>query len=478
MPDQEIALMAHLLRRAGYGASRDEIEARAAQGYDNVVAELLNPGDDPGIDEDLMYRAYPSYFDKAAIETGQTEWVYRMINNKYQLKEKMSLFWHTILCAGDNKVDNARTTAIQIDKFRDYGMGNFKDLLMMLSTDPAMLYYLDNIESHKTAVNENYGRELLELFSLGVGNYTEEDVKEASRAFTGWTVANTEYTKQLAVRNSIWPYGKIAWRYEYHGEDHDDGEKTFLGETGRFNGEDILDIICRQPATARFIARHMYHFFVADEPPVPQWPYESPRDPEAIEMLAQAYFDSDYDIRSMLRVLFNSDFFQSEERRYGKVKSPVELVTGVIRLTEEFDGPSIEIGDRNSQMSFMGQQLLNPPSVEGWHQGVEWIETGSLIERLNFAAQQLGDLEKPGVKSMVRNILQDESGPISAERLVDKCLDQLGAIEVSPDTKSALVRFASSQSFESRSADSSDETQKNVSDLLRLVASVPEFQRT
>ena len=222
----------------------------------------------------------------------------------------------------------------------------------------------------------------------------------------------------------------------------------------------------------------MYHFFVADEPPVPQWPYESPRDPEAIEMLAQAYFDSDYDIRSMLRVLFNSDFFQSEERRYGKVKSPVELVTGVIRLTEEFDGPSIEIGDRNSQMSFMGQQLLNPPSVEGWHQGVEWIETGSLIERLNFAAQQLGDLEKPGGKSMVRNILQDESGPISAERLVDRCLDQLGAIEVSPDTKSALVRFASSQSFESRSADSSDETQKNVSDLLRLVASVPEFQRT
>ena len=169
MPNQDIALMAHLLRRAGYSASRDEIETRVAQGYDSVVNELLNPGNDPGIDEDLMYRAYPSYFDKAAIETGQTEWVYRMINNKYQLKEKMSLFWHTILCAGDNKVDNARTTAIQIDKFRDMGMGNFKDMLMMLSTDPAMLYYLDNIESHKTAVNENYGRELLELFYIGVG---------------------------------------------------------------------------------------------------------------------------------------------------------------------------------------------------------------------------------------------------------------------------------------------------------------------
>ena len=300
-------------------------------------------------------------------------------------------------------------------------------------------------------------------------NYNEDDVKEAARAFTGWTVTNSV---------PRYPYGKYEAKFIYDPNDHDNDSKTFLGETGNLNGKDIINITVKQPGAARFIARHMYHFFVADEPPVPQWPYQSPRDPEAIEMLAQAYFDSDYDIRSMLRVLFNSDFFQSEERRYGKVKSPVELVTGVIRLTEEFDGPSIEIGDRNSQMSFMGQQLLNPPSVEGWHQGVEWIETGSLIERLNFAAQQLGDLEKPGVKSMVRNILQDESGPISAERLVDKCLDQLGAIEVSPDTKSALVRFASSQSFELRSAGSSDETQNNVSDLLRLVASVPEFQRT
>ena len=122
----DIALMAHLLRRAGFGASRDEIEARARQGYDSVVDELLNPADDPGIDEDLLYRAYPSYFDKAAIETGQTEIIYRMINNKHQLKEKMALFWHTILCAGDNKVDNARTTSMQYDTFRERGMGNFK----------------------------------------------------------------------------------------------------------------------------------------------------------------------------------------------------------------------------------------------------------------------------------------------------------------------------------------------------------------
>ena len=474
----EHQLIAHLLRRAGFGANRQQLDAYAAKGYQATVDELLDFAEPHSMADDLIRRYHPD--QSAGFESGGagSSWLYRLVSTNDPLREKMTLFWHGIFATGYAKVTVGKVLTDQIRMFRNLGMGSFKSLLLQLSKNPAMIIWLDNVDNHNGAINENYGRELLELFSLGVGNYTEEDVKEASRAFTGWTVANTEYTKQLAVRNSIWPYGKIAWRYEYHGEDHDDGEKTFLGETGRFNGEDILDIICRQPATARFIARHMYHFFVADEPPVPQWPYESPRDPEAIEMLAQAYFDSDYDIRSMLRVLFNSDFFQSEERRYGKVKSPVELVTGVIRLTEEFDGPSIEIGDRNSQMSFMGQQLLNPPSVEGWHQGVEWIETGSLIERLNFAAQQLGDLEKPGVKSMVRNILQDESGPISAERLVDKCLDQLGAIEVSPDTKSALVRFASNQSFESKSADSSGENQQNVSDLLRLVASVPEFQRT
>ena len=131
-----------------------------------------------------------------------------------------------------------------------------------------------------------------------------------------------------ALRDSIWPYGRLSWHFEYRPEDHDDGEKEFLGHRGRFNGEDIVDIICQQPATARFISRHMYHFFVADEPPVPQWPYTPPRDPEAIETLSQAYFDSDYDIHSMLRALFNSEFFRSESSWYEKVKSPAELVAG------------------------------------------------------------------------------------------------------------------------------------------------------
>ena len=153
-----------------------------------------------------------------------------------------------------------------------------------------MVFYLDNCMSHKGAINENYGRELLELFSMGVGmdghpNYTEEDVKVCARAFTGWTIAN-------AIPR--YPYGRYESQFAYNSVDHDDSEKTFLGETGRWNGEDVIDIIAKQPATARFIARHLYNFFVADEPQVPAWQNSPPRDPKAIQALEQAYFRSNY----------------------------------------------------------------------------------------------------------------------------------------------------------------------------------------
>ena len=179
MAEQDIALMAHLLRRAGFGASRDDIEAKASQGYDKAVNELLDPQGQPGIEEDLLYRLQPSWYQAAAIESSVHQWVYRMINNPRQLQEKMSLFWHAIFCAGHSKIDSGQEMGHMVGMFREHGMGNFRNLLYELSTNPGMIYYLDNSESHKVAVNENYGRELLELFSLGVGmddgfNYSED----------------------------------------------------------------------------------------------------------------------------------------------------------------------------------------------------------------------------------------------------------------------------------------------------------------
>jgi len=480
MGSNNIELMAHLMRRAGFGATRPELESYTAKGYEATVEELLAAEGAPTMTDDVIRRYHHELSGMMGERHTTSYWLYRMISTTAPLHEKIALLWHSVFATGYNgKVVQGKVMMDQIRMFRRYGMGSLRTLLVELSRDPAMIAWLDNNENHNGAINENYGRELLELFSMGVGNYTEQDIKECARAFTGWTIANNEYMMMRTHRDSIWPYGRIAWHFEYRPEDHDDGEKEFLGERGRFNGEDIVKIVCKQPATARFISRHLYHFFVADEPPVPQWPYKQPRDPDAIEALSRAYFESNYDIRSVLRVLFNSEFFKSKESWYKKVKSPAELVTGVLRLSGEFDRARRQIMDRAHAMGWMGQALINPPSVEGWHQGTEWTDTGTLVERLNFATEQLGNLNSPGVKAMIGRVLADRGGVVSPERLVQGILDEMGAIWVSEGTRRALGEFASREGDIQIGDGGPDErARRRVSDLLQLVAATPEFQRS
>ena len=476
MSDRDVALMAHLMRRAGFGATLVELEEYAAKGYESVVEELLHPVNPRRMPDDIIRRYHHEQSGMMGQISPGTYWLYRMVSTNAPLREKMALLWHGIFATAFPKITQGKVLMDQVKMFMRHGMGSFSTLLVELSRNPAMIVWLDNQDNHKGAINENYGRELLELFSMGVGNYTEEDIKECSRAFTGWTIANTEYMELRARRDSIWPYGRIAWRFAYRPDDHDDGEKVFLGHRGRFDGEDIVEIICQQPATAHFIARHMYHFFVADEPPVPQWPYVPARDPEAIDTLSQAYFDSDYDIRSMLRVLFNSDFFRSESCWYTKVKSPAELVAGVLRLSGEIDTPKREVVERALQMRYMGQELINPPSVEGWHQGTGWIDTGTLMERLNFASSQLADDTKPGTKAMIDRVIAGCGQTTSPEQLVASCLDQMGAVSVSSETLSALYEFATKGSNGGAEA-SMEMTRGKVAEMFQLVAASPEFQR-
>jgi uncharacterized protein (DUF1800 family) len=327
---------------------------------------------------------------------------------------------------------------MEFDMFRAQGLGSFRELLQSLARDPAMVFYLDNCMSHKGAINENWGRELLELFSLGVGmdgkdNYSEDDVKEAARAFTGWTVTS-------AIPR--YPYGRYETRFIYDPDDHDDAAKTFLGETGNFNGQDIVDIIVRQPGAARFVARHLYNFFVADEPQVPAWKDTPPRDPEAIKILEDEYFRSNYDIGSMLRVLFNSDFFKNS--RFTKVKSPAETVVGTMRLVGDFTTPKPGMNALTLNIRYMGQDLMNPPTVEGWHTGKEWIDSGTLVERINFTADQVGNTAHPGVQAII-NRLRAQGATLSPEALVEGCLDNLGAYEITDDTRAQLIELARSE---------------------------------
>ena len=474
--DNDIRLIAHLMRRAGFGATWDQIGIQAELGYENAVEALLNPGEESRMDDYAIRRFHPELSGMMGPNAPGQNWLYRMATTSAPLQEKMTLFWHGIFATGYAKVNHGKALSDQTRMFRYYGMSSFKDILLELSKDPAMIIWLDNQDNHKGAINENFGRELLEIFTMGVGNYSEMDIKECARAFTGWTIANRKYMELRSQRDSDWPYGRIAWHFEYHPEDHDDEEKTFLGHSGPFNGEDVIDIICQQESTARFISRHLYSFFVADEPPVPEWAYTPPANPEAVEQLSRVYLDSNYDISSMLRVLFNSDYFLSQDSWYSKVKSPVELVAGVLRLTGEFDRPRREIIERYFQASFMGQFLNNPPSVEGWHQGTDWLDTGTLVERVNFASQQIGDKNKPGVQAMIDRITAEAASVASPEGLINACLEQVGGISVDNDTMGVLIEFASGAT--DWSMGSPQNPQQLVAEALQMVASTKEFQRS
>ncbi len=465
MGDKDLALMAHLMRRASFGATREELEERMVKGYEETVEELLHPEDASAANEYLLLRLHPgALLPGGTGPMGLLNWMYHMLNTGRPLEEKMALFWHQVFATANSKIDNYDRMLEQIAMFRRHGMGNFRTLLLEVARNPAMIFWLDNNENHKQAVNENWGRELLELFSLGVGNYTEEDVREASRAFTGWTIG---------AKIPRLPYGRHPWTFEYRAEDHDEGEKSFLGHQGRLNGEDIVDIIVQQPASARFIARHLYNFFVADEPQVPSWSIESPRDPEAIDTLAKVLTDSNYEMRPVLRTLFNSDFFK--EARFAKVKNPAEVVVGTCKLVGGHEFPRPGYGELSMQPTYMGQDLLNPPSVEGWHTGQEWINSGSLMSRINFVADMVGNTSLPGVQSIINRLRAQ--GDLSPEALVDGCLALLGPLEVEPETRQHLVQQAEEGGMLHWGTQAEDSAPaQRVAQMLQLIVATREYQ--
>ena len=465
MADKGLGLMAHLLRRAGFGATLQELEEYQAKGYEATVEYLLNPEDAPDWDDDRFRRYQPDLNSVMYFESAQSYWMYKMINSKRPLEEKIALFWHGLFATAYGKLNHAKGVVNQTDTFRRHGLGSFHNILMELSRDPAMIFWLDNKDNHKDAPNENYGRELLELFSMGIGNYTEDDVKNCAKAFTGWTIANDKYMSERASRDSIWPSGRIDWQFEYRPEDHDDTEKYFLGRTGNFNGEDIIDIIAMRPATSWFIAGKLYNYFVSDTP-----------NEEATAFLAEEYRKSSGDIRSMLRALFMSDYFKTEDVWYDKIKSPAELVVGTARLAGSFTTPQWDITNLASDANFMGQEILNPPTVEGWHTGTEWVDTGTLVERVNSSALVIGDAVQPGVQAMIQR-LKDNQKSYQPSELVDECLLLVGSLEVSEGTRDRLVEFAANWGdvkFTPEDAVACSEQQ--VVELLQLILATREYQ--
>ena len=455
-------LVAHLMRRAGFGATPKELdELTSSKSYEEIVEDLINPEKFDPIDMSYVERYYTG--EPVAVHVGK--WLYRMANTKRPLEEKMSLFLHHIFPVAWGKSEHGPSLYREIEMFRNTGLTNFKNILLNLSKDPAMLFWLDNNENHKDEINENYGRELLELFSMGVGNYTEDDIKNASRAFTGWT-----FRQPL----SLYPYGHHHADFEFISDDHDYDEKEFLGQVGNFDGEDIIDIIVKEEAAANFLSRHLYNFFVEDEVQVTSWETVDPKAPQAIKELSTAYMESEGNMRNVLSTLFNSDFFKNS-MNLPKVKSPTELIVGVIKQTGEFNSPTPGIHEFavttlngsafEGPLAIMGQRLMNPPTVEGWHTGSEWIDSGTLSERIGLVEKQFADPLKPGVSEMVSRIGSLNDNPAE---LVDRCLDLLGAVNVREETYKSLKTYAE----ELREL----ETSAGVHNLIQMTASTVDYQ--
>jgi uncharacterized protein (DUF1800 family) len=453
------------MRRAGFGAGRVELERRVSTGYEETVDELLHPENQIPVDYYEFLRYYPLWWKPGTMGgLGHAGWVWRMINTRAPLQEKLCLFYHQLFATGVAKVDHYDEIEDMIDMFREKGLGHYKTILMEVSRSPAMIYWLDNHENHATSVNENWGRELLELFTMGVGNYTETDVRECSRAFTGWT---------LVHKLPRFHMGRWDWEFGYRPEDHDNDEKVFLGHTGNFNGEEIVDIILAQPATATFIARHLYSFFVADEPQVPAWSVTPPNNPKAVQAIADVLIESDYHIGTALKFILTSDFFK--QAVFSKVKNPTEVVIGTLRLVGNTERPSPETMGWAMDITNMGQDLLNPPSVEGWHSGIEWINSGTLMKRTNFTAELISDQSRPGVVDLTNRVLSAGNSP---DALVDACLDVMGPLEIDSETRLELIEHAKSleDSGQSNNGAQRETAVSNISEILQLIVSLREFQ--
>jgi uncharacterized protein (DUF1800 family) len=296
---------------------------------------------------------------------------------------------------------------------------------------------------------------------MGVGNYSEIDVRECARSFTGWTIS---------PRLPRLPYRRFPWKFEFKEEDHDYGEKTFLGHTGEFNGEDIIDIVVQQPATARFVCRHLYNFFVADEVQVPAWTIEPARDEETLAVMIDAFQASGYEIKPVLRTLFNSEAFK--KARFSKIKSPVEVVVNTVKLAGAFQFPDPGILEIGVAPTYQGQALLDPPSVEGWQTGHEWINSGSLLARINFVADWVTDFTLPGVQNIIADM--KAAGVVSPEELLDASLEHMGFIELMPDTRRQLLEYAQERGnvdWSNRSA-----AGIHIGEMLAAVGATTEYQ--
>ena len=399
--------VAHLLRRAGFGAGNEAVEAAAGQGLVATVEALLADADPP---QPLIPPGQEGDFaglkPVKGIRDLQLLWLQRMVETPSPLQEKLTLFWHNHFATADSKVNNRLLMGRQNDCFRSRGFGAFADLLLAVSRDPAMLIWLDGNANHKRAPNENYAREVMELFTLGIGNYTEADVHAGAQAFTGWHVHDGEFV--------------------FQDNDHDHSLKTYLGHTGDLDGTDAVAILASHPATARWISTKLWRWFA----------YANP-EPVVIDDLAAVYLNSNGNIRSVLRALFLHDAFYSEAAPTGQIKNPAEFVVQSLRaLNQKADMAAV------AALGHMGMELFNPPNVAGWPGGLVWVNAATLLARFNWANRLVLAMGNPAADDDISLAqLAQLAGLTVPTRMLDYWLGRLGNQQLSEASRTAVLGY-------------------------------------
>ncbi|MCA9048585.1 MAG: DUF1800 domain-containing protein [Planctomycetaceae bacterium] len=422
---------AHLFRRAGFSATRQELQRAAEEDPATVVDRLLNQTAEPD-----DYRDQISSLAGTALATGNPKqlsawWVYRMLSTPAQLLEKMTLFWHGHFATSAAKVQEAELMFSQNNLLREFAVGDFSQLLLEISRDPAMLVYLDSDSNRKAHPNENYAREIMELFCLGEGNYSETDIRELARCFTGWEIKR----------------GKFRFnRYQ-----HDTGSKTVLGETGVFGGEDGVRIVAAQKSAPEFIVSKLVRFFVMDEPQA---------SPELIAPLARELRDNNMTLGPTIRRILTSNLFYSPHAVGRKVRSPVELAIGFLRSVEG----SVNTFRLAEALETIGQGLFYPPSVKGWDGGRSWINSSTLLGRSNLIRSLLEDKNTRFGKTSLPEYLAAH-GARGPEQIIDFLEESLFAVAIPSAARDRIRNLADNGRSETK-----------LNDTVHALCTLPEFQ--
>jgi uncharacterized protein (DUF1800 family) len=397
--------VAHLLRRATLGPTLQEIQNASEDGLQATLEKLLAQFDRPLSSQEAAAQAIGGVFLRD-LESLRAGWMLRMLNSPNLFREKLTVFWHGHFATAISKVKDPVLMANQIDMLRASAMGSFHDMLLSVARDPAMVIWLDNAENVAGHANENFARELMELFTLGIGHYTEKDVQEVARCFTGWNMEGKQF--------------------KFVPDKHDDGQKTVLGQSGNLDGTDVLEHLSKSKECPQFICKKLWRFFVSQDVT-----------DEDVQPMVDAYFASDRQIAPVLKAMFGSPKFFAPENQGNQVKSPVEFIVGTVRALNA----DMDVTRYGLAVAALGQDLYNPPDVSGWKGGEDWISSYTLLERIRLVRQLTAKPSNGHVAGLDLNLIITQNFLGTNDELVDHFTVRFLYRDPSPKLRGALLEY-------------------------------------